>query len=421
MESNCDYCKECVGRLVQDVCEVAPDYSGIREELGGSIIPGALDDGGEKQSTYFCKLCQELERSKRCTTYVEDGSGLTRIDTLNMNLWSLVHLPGSLGERLDGVGLRQLHLSGNALRDLPASIRELGGSLKELFLDNNLFTKIPEVVFDLPALKHLDISKNSLQGVLLHGWEGKKKQGHDLEWLDISSNTKLVGLDGNLFLLFPRMTRLDAHSCSIQHLPDELGMGLDLEHVSLHSNCLEYLPESIGKCTKMQWLSLNSNKLKCLPDSMGCMQGLVRLSCHINELETIPESLCLNCVHLEAFSLHSNNLHSIPDAIGNLKECVRLSLYHNPMLGCIPDGVFFMTKLRELWVYDCGVTRVDGRIKNLVHLQKLWLDRNPLEELDWDGLAHLNLLQELYVDQTPLAENGDELRKRLSDLKMMKL
>ena len=420
MGGNCDYCKECVGKLIQDVCEVAPEYSGIHEDLSSVTTTGGLDqhDNGE---AYYCSICQELERSKRCTTYVEDGSGLTGIDTLNMTLWSLVRLPDSLGERLGGVGLRQLHLSGNALRDLPASIRELGGSLRELFLDNNLFTKIPEVIFDLLSLKHLDISKNTLQGVLLHGWEGKKEE-HGLEWLDISSNTKLIGLDGNIFGIFPRMTRLDAHSCSIQHLPDEIGVvGLDLEHVSLHSNCLEYLPESIGKCTKMQWLSLNSNKLKLLPDSMGCMKGLVRLSCHINALETIPESLCLNCIHLEAFSLHSNNLHSIPDAIGNLKECVRLSLYHNPMLGGIPDGVFDMTSLRELWVYDCGVRRVDGRIKNMVHLQKLWLDRNPLQEIDWDGLAQLNRLQELYVDQTPLAENGDALRKRLSDLKMMNI
>jgi Leucine-rich repeat (LRR) protein len=396
--------------------ECAPEYSSIRDDLGG-----AQDN-----------MVAFLQNNKRCV-FQKQGENL--LEVLNLAGFSLDQISGIILERLEECiqvfHVQRLYLSGNALRSdcLGDIFRICSKDMQELFLDSNLLKKISWDVLVRcgMCLTHLDLSKNRLSGIIP---SGDTKACTRLEWLDLSGNDRLESLpEHGFFATMPCLKRLDLHSCALSSLPDEISLVKDtLKHISLHSNALVEIPDAITECTHLTWMSLNSNMLKRLPESIGNLVNLERLSLHINRLEEIPESIG-QCTHIEALSLHSNDLRNVPDSIGNLKECVRLSLYHNPKLGCVPNGVCCMSKLKELWMYDCGIERIDPNIGRLENLQKLWLDRNPFDvttDVPWEALKQLHMLQELYLDthggeSKNVHEKGMELKAALKHLKTLSI
>jgi len=67
-----------------------------------------------------------------------------------------------------------------------------------------------------------------------------------------------------------------------------------------------------------------------------------------------------------------------------------------------------------------GIQQVNSQIAKLIHLQKLWLDRNPIRSVP-DALLSLTMLQELYLDQTDVSEFPDYFREALPNLKIVAL
>lgn len=318
--------------------------------------------------------------------YLQNEHSYACVDCRNLAGLSLMDAPASIGTCVPHV--TKLVLSSNSLRDLPMSLSELK-HLQALLLDNNTFKKVPQVLREMKApIQNLFLGLNPLTKDVGDGLSMLP----ELEWVDLSQCPRLTELP---ILPYHRLERLDLHSCNIKRLSKDVGRLVNLKHMSLHSNDLEVLPEEIGACTKLTWLSLNSNKLEMLPESIGNLKNLVRLSLHINKLRFLPESLGA-LTHLEALSLHSNRLagaESLPMSLSRLKECVRLSLYHNTELRCIPDCICDMKELKELWLYDCGITEVNPGLGKLTNLQKLWLDRNPTLASLPKELSKLSMLQ----------------------------
>jgi Protein tyrosine and serine/threonine kinase/Leucine rich repeat len=132
--------------------------------------------------------------------------------------------------------LEILNLSDNRLRSLPADLGRLT-KLKVIFLSNNDFEEVPEVLADCP-------------------------------------NLSMVGFKSNKIRVL-----------------DENVLPLGVRWLILTDNQLEQLPKSIGKLQKLQKLMLAGNQLRSLPDEMAACRNLELIRLAANQLESLPNWL----------------------------------------------------------------------------------------------------------------------------------
>ena len=429
--ARCSSAAQIVSEICEALLQAAPEYSEVHECQLKSLLRGDISKQDERDQN----VLDYMINNRRCHV-VE-----TRFESLNLAGYSLERVEKKLGKALGRAvfvhGLRELHLSGNSLRNIDAGLGWLvvetdntndytEPDLSEIFVDSNIIRSVdwppPAFAGISKCLTHVDLSKNKIKSIeVIPEPLPQPITLHALEWLDLSGNIGLEVLPDGLFRSMPSLKRFDAYSCALKAIPDDISGCTELRHCGLHSNELESVPGGLFQCDKLVWLSLNMNKIKVLPDGIANLKALERLSLHQNKLSTLPASIA-ECTLLEALSVHHNELKSLPDAIEALKNCLRLSLYENPDLCHVPDGVCGMSGLRELWLYDCGLASLNPGIANLKNCQKLWLDKNPelvLNEEAWAALKSLDL-QELYLDGVVAAEEKDkrehELRQVMHNL-----
>jgi Protein tyrosine and serine/threonine kinase/Leucine rich repeat len=129
--------------------------------------------------------------------------------------------------------LEILNLSDNQLRSLPADLGRLN-KLKIIFLSNNDFEEVPEVLADCPYLSMVGFKSNKIRVL------GENILPLNVRWLILTDNQ------------------------------------------------LERLPNSIGKLEKLQKLMLAGNQLRSLPDEMAACQNLELIRLAANRLESLP-------------------------------------------------------------------------------------------------------------------------------------
>jgi hypothetical protein len=153
--------------------------------------------------------------------------GINRLDLAA----NLTEFPIEIFELADSLAI--LNLSDNNLRSLPADLGRLH-QLKIIFLSNNDFEEVPEVLADCP-------------------------------------NLSMVGFKSNKIRVF-----------------DENILPLGVRWLILTDNQLERLPNSIGQLQSLQKLMLAGNQLRSLPDEMAACQNLELIRLAANRLESLP-------------------------------------------------------------------------------------------------------------------------------------
>jgi Protein tyrosine and serine/threonine kinase/Leucine rich repeat len=132
--------------------------------------------------------------------------------------------------------LEILNLSDNRLKSLPTDLGCLH-KLKIIFLSNNDFEEVPEVLADCPNLSMVGFKSNKIRVL------GENILPVDVRWLILTDNQ------------------------------------------------LERLPKSIGRLQKLQKLMLAGNQLRLLPDEMAACQNLELIRLAANRLESLPQWL----------------------------------------------------------------------------------------------------------------------------------
>lgn len=132
--------------------------------------------------------------------------------------------------------LEILNLSDNHLQFLPTDLGRLH-KLKIIFLSNNNFEEVPEVLADCPHLSMVGFKSNKIRVL------GENILPVDVRWLILTDNQ------------------------------------------------LEQLPKSIGRLQKLQKLMLAGNQLRSLPDEMVACQNLELIRLAANRLESLPQWL----------------------------------------------------------------------------------------------------------------------------------
>jgi Protein tyrosine and serine/threonine kinase/Leucine rich repeat len=156
--------------------------------------------------------------------------GIKRLDLAA----SLTEFPIEIFNLADSLEI--LNLSDNRLRSLPADLGRLH-KLKIIFLSNNNFEEVPEVLADC-------------------------------------LNLSMVGFKSN----------------KIRVLGENI-LPLNVRWLILTDNQLERLPKSIGRLEKLQKLMLAGNQLRSLPDEMAACQNLELIRLAANRLESLPNWL----------------------------------------------------------------------------------------------------------------------------------
>ncbi|GLT49225.1 hypothetical protein SLA2020_227970 [Shorea laevis] len=204
--------------------------------------------------------------------------------------------------------LLELNLSSCQLAHLPPTLPLLNfTSLLTIDMSaNNFNSTLPNWLYNLTKLQHLDLHLNAFNGVgLIH------KQLGNL------CNLKILDLSNNNF----------------------------------HGE-IKYLLGDFQGCsnTSLMWLQLSYNKfVGSLPNSLGELKNLQYFDVSNNNLTgSLPNSLA-TLRHLQHLDLSSNSFSgSIPESIGNLSSLRMLDLSDNIMNGTIPESFGQLLALVEV-------------------------------------------------------------------------
>ena len=145
----------------------------------------------------------------------------------------------------------------------------------------------------------------------------------------------------------------------------------------------------------------------------GKIERLHRKGAHVlkhsgRELKSIPETL-FKLTELRELYLDNNQLKTIPSEIGNLTNLTKLLLYSN-QLKTIPAELGKLTNLATLDLYGNQLTNIPGELRKLTKLTMLYLNSNKLKRIPSE-LGELKRLTSLHLDNNQLTSIPAELGK----------
>ena len=144
----------------------------------------------------------------------------------------LTQFPRAIFDLADTLEL--LDLSGNQLSALPADLPRLH-RMRVLFASDNVFTELPAVLGQCPALSMIGFKANRIRHVPV----GALPRG--LRWLILTDN-------------------------EVEFLPSEIGQCQSLQKLMLAGNRLQALPAELAQCQRLELLRISANPLTALPD-----------------------------------------------------------------------------------------------------------------------------------------------------------
>lgn len=210
-----------------------------------------------------------------------------------------------------------------------------------LSLREHKLEEIPDAVFQITALKTLDLSKNNLKSLSpkLATLTSLKSLNCDENQLiagslsPIEALTKLQNLSlggnrlGKPVVAEPGKKVLPT---TIQHIPggNRLGKPAGAKPGKAKANpaaTLPTLPPSLKQ------LKLDANFFSSIPPQIcsPTLTKLEKLDLSNNQLAAIPSELCTSLVALNELNLDNNSIVALPEAIGSLPKLKSLSLKNN--------------------------------------------------------------------------------------------
>ncbi len=210
-------------------------------------------------------VLRSLDLSGNQLTELPPILGLLRPHRLDLSDNQLSTLPPALGQLTHPVyhplaaGISTtlaLNLSGNRLTDLPPRLGRIPAW--QLDLSDNLFTSLPEALFQMDRLHTLNLSGN-----------------------------RLATLPPELGQLLP-LSSLDLSDNALALLPPEIGQLQGLRTLNLAGNELVALPPELGQLSQLALLGVSENRLATLPPELGRLRRLLSLDLSGNQVTDLP-------------------------------------------------------------------------------------------------------------------------------------
>lgn len=234
----------------------------------------------------------------------------------------------------------------------------------------------------LTELTHLDISWNSLTGVIPEDL----RNSHKLVYLNLSHNT----LEGELNL--KGLAQLQTLDLSLNRFSGELGLSFpaicdSLVTLNVSDNHLSGGIDGVfDQCLKLQYLDLSANhlggalwsgfsRLREFSVSENFLNGVVPskafpINCSVEKLDLsvngfdgkVPKEVA-NCKNLVVLDLSSNNFNGdIPSEIGSISGLESLFLENNTFSRDIPETILNLT---NLFILDLSRNKFGGEVQEI--------------------------------------------------------
>ncbi|WP_203914298.1 COR domain-containing protein [Rhizocola hellebori] len=273
--------------------------------------------------------------------------------------------------------LTEIHLADCRIRQLPDWLAEK--DVVALSVLHGEFTRFPDIVCELTALKHLSISGCNVKSI-----PSTISKLRDLRQLTLSDcglseipmsiadmeNLLELDLGGNQLALGPHL-----------ELP------FNLIYLSLWGNNFTQMPESIASMRDLRSLFLSSRgstpegrsaaTQRPMPSGPDSMNFIMARSGARQAIESLPEWLFHSCRRLDWLDLSGNALHRIPREISELRS-LRVLLLGGNAINEAPVELFDLPNLRELELSDNRLTLLHSQIRPRRQLKYLGLEGNPL-------------------------------------------
>jgi Leucine-rich repeat (LRR) protein len=393
--------RQCAGSAAwaEAALECLPDLAALElswadedmESLPSSVVGCSNLQCLDLQYNSLTTLPSSISSLQRLSLLQLEENGITAFPPGFGQLGALRSLNASENKLVDvtevgGLGnLEQLDLSGNAIEELPGSMRTLVHAA-DVCLDSNLLEKLPAGFGGMTSISRLSIKGNRLQRLP-------------------DSFTELVALQ-----------QLCLEGNQLVVLPEGWGALCGLTRLEVAGNRLERLPTSFGNLGRLKWLDLSSNRLLHLhPDSMGGLTSLVSLGVGHNSLFTLPHSIS-RLEQLQHLHARGNLMPFLPAGICRLPGLLALNVRDNH-LTCLPDSIGAVTGLVALDLSHNHISHLPDGVTKLLSLRGLSLVGNQLEQLP-RGLGALCMLRHLRMHDNHLVALPDSIT-RLSGVQVL--
>jgi len=237
-------------------------------------------------------------------------------------------------------------LSHNRLSSLPVSMRLMKSMRKLKLAHNNLHTISDSLFQEMPHLYTLDLQFNNLKILP----RSLSNLGGSLKNLLVNNN-RLEGLPLALGCLL-RLKHLTAHHNQLSVVPASIGGLANIRTLSLHTNFIDSLPHAIGLLGRLKVLELNDNRLTSLPPTISLLKDLRRADMQNNRFKDLSALQDLgNLAALKSVQFDAH-LHETHPKTCMCRFCV-YSRFDEAHFDDIVEGdVAFETELIELF-FQC--------------------------------------------------------------------
>ena len=348
----------------------------------------------------------------------------------------------------DGLRVQKLVLSGLGIEAVNESAFVwLASDLKELLLDENQLTTLPDGVFSpLSGLEHLQLQNNRLTTISSHLFDGL----NSLLVLDLSGN-RISDIHLEAWVPVPQLNRLELRNNIIGGTLNSTRLGAltQLSELELGGNQIsEVTSDAFSLLPKLKGLNLARNRIPALPgnvfstnteleevdaseNEIGGLEAdvfnetkrLTTLSLHGNRINTLPIYVFKHMYNLRKLYLQRNSISGIlSNSLSGLSSLRHLDLSHN-RIGSLPLGIFDPLGLVDtLLMADNRIAVVELHpFKTTVNIVTLDLSDNQLSSVNAEWFSTTSKLTDLRLNRNLLSSIDGGLFRNCSMLSYLDL
>ncbi|XP_027011644.2 leucine-rich repeats and immunoglobulin-like domains protein 1 isoform X1 [Tachysurus fulvidraco] len=313
-----------------------------------------------------------------------------------------------------------LNLSHNMLTAVDTDILSNLPNLKEVRLDHNELTSIPEFGSAPPAIVTLHLHHNKISGV-----QGSRLRNlTHLETLDLSNND-IIDVREHCFPRGLRVRDLSLSSNKIVHLEFGAFRNLNdtLQVLRLSRNRLTQLPVKGLELPRLTQLDLSRNRLRLIEGlTFQGLSILEVLKLQRNNISKLTDGAFFGLARMRTLHLEYNSLKEVNSgSLYGLQSLLHLHLSNNSISSFNPEGWRFCERLRELHLDHNNLTKLaEGSFVKLANLQTLQLSHNSINYIAEGAFKGLSSLRLLDLDHNDISGTIEDTSGAFAGLKKLR-
>eukprot|EP00062_Callorhinchus_milii_P010408 gi/632955268/ref/XP_007893385.1/ PREDICTED: leucine-rich repeats and immunoglobulin-like domains protein 1 [Callorhinchus milii] len=296
-----------------------------------------------------------------------------------------------------------LNLSYNKLVSIDPSVFIELPNLREVRLDHNELTMIPELGAASAHLISLYLHHNKIRSIEANHLKLYKS----LETLDLTNN-EITEIRNNCFTQGLKIKDLYLGNNRLSTL--ELGtfdnLSDSLQILRLSKNRIAHLPAKAFKLPHLIQLELNRNRIRLIDGlTFHGLDSLEVLKLQRNNISKLMDGAFWGVARMQVLHLDNNNLNEVTSGwLYGLSSLQQLFLSYNSVSRINPNAWGFCQKLTELNLSYNNLMRLDeGSLAGLSGLQILRLSHNTISHVAEGAFKGLKNLRTLELDNNEIS------------------